>query len=138
LIYVLIWKQHEKLLWYYGVGEMLKFEGYFWFNVLENCLEELFVSSKFWRILHLVLFKYLSAWCWRWYYRMKQGSIQGGVLGVKTPTLHGKFSQFARAFKKKIPNPPNFSLPFKNISNPLPWKISGYAHGVKPEIQPFH
>jgi len=27
-----------------------------------------------------------------------QGRIQGGVLGVKTPTLFGKFFQFARVF----------------------------------------
>jgi len=51
-------------------------------------------------------------------------------LGVITPTFFGKFFQFARVFKKKnpkTPSPPKFSLPYKNISKPLPQKISGYA-----------
>jgi len=54
-----------------------------------------------------------------------QGRIQGGGLGVKT--LFGTLFQFARVFKKKIPTHPKISLPYKNISKPLPRKIFGYT-----------
>jgi len=57
--------------------------------------------------------------CYKVYFQ--QGRIQGGGFGVKTPTLFMKFFQFARVFKEKNPNtPPKFSLPYKNISKPLP------------------
>jgi len=48
-----------------------------------------------------------------------QGRIQGGVLGVKTPTLFGKFLQFARVFNKKILKPLlNFPFHTKIFQNP--------------------
>jgi len=54
--------------------------------------------------------------------------IQGGVLGVKPPTLFGNFFQFTRVFYGKNPKTPSkFSLSYKNISKPLPRKISEYA-----------
>jgi len=52
----------------------------------------------------------------------EQGRIQGGVLGVKTPTLFGNFFQSARVFKEKkiqTPPPPKFSRPYKNILKPF-------------------
>jgi len=62
------------------------------------------------------------------------GAYSGRGLGVKTPTLFGKFFQFARFFKKKIPNPPpKISLPYKNISKTLPRNISKYA----PDLYPY-
>jgi len=49
----------------------------------------------------------------------KQGRIQGGVLGVKTPPFLGKYFQFARVFKEKNPNPPLiFSSIQKNFKTP--------------------
>jgi len=49
----------------------------------------------------------------------RQGRIQGGVLGVKTPTLFGKFFQLARGFYEKIPKPPlNFPFYTKNFKTP--------------------
>jgi len=49
-------------------------------------------------------------------------------LGAKNPTFFGKFFQFARNFKEKNPKT---LRPYKNISKPLPRKISGYASDSK-------
>jgi len=48
-----------------------------------------------------------------------QGRIQGGILGVKTPTLFGNFFNFLGFFKKKIPKLPlNFPFHAKIFQNP--------------------
>jgi len=49
-------------------------------------------------------------------------------LGVKTPSFLRKVLQFARVFQEKnSKTPPKFSRSYKNISKPLPRKISEYA-----------
>jgi len=49
----------------------------------------------------------------------RQGRIQGGVLGVKTPLFSRNFFQFARVFQEKNPKTPlNFPVHTKKIQNP--------------------
>jgi len=60
-----------------------------------------------------------------------QWHIQGVVLGVNPPFLR-KNLQFQGGFQEKNTTPPKFSCPHKNISNPLPRKISGYATKFNP------
>jgi len=57
-----------------------------------------------------------------------QGRIQGGVLWVNPLPPFEKFFQFARVFQENNPKTPPkfFRLYKKNISKPLPRKISGY------------
>jgi len=67
---------------------------------------------------------------------LHQGRIQGGVFGVNPPPHFGKFFQFAKVFKKKIPKSPKFSRSYKKkIQNPSLEKFLDTPHPLVTEFK---
>jgi len=61
-----------------------------------------------------------------------RGVFREGFWGSKSLPFLGNFFNLLGFLRKKSQNPPKFSLLYKNISKPLPRKISGYAPVIEP------